>query len=480
MSFNGIITAINNVVWSTPMIILCVGAGLFFTIRLGFPQIRHFGEMWKLLTGKEKSDNGVTPFQAFATTVGGRVGVGSIAGVATAICLGGPGAVFWMWVIALVGMATAFVESALGQAYKTKVNGEYVGGPQYYIERALGKKWYGVLYAVAAFLALGILCPGAQTYSIVSSMNSAFGINVYVMGAIVCVLLALIIFGGVKRIGKTAQIIAPFMSVLFVLMALIIIVVNIRELPSVIVLIFKSAFGAEKMFSGMIGASILWGVKRGIFSNEAGDGTGALVAAAAEGTHPAKQGLIQSLSIFITTIVIGSATAFMILLTGAYNVMDASGNFIVNNLPGVEYGILYTQEAINQSLPGGIGNAFVAISVLLFAFTSLMAFYYMAESNMSYIMPGSKAAKNFTRVVFLAATFYGVVNTGEMIWTCGDLGVGLMFWLNIIAILILSKQAVVILKDYEKQKKLGIDPVFDPAILGIDDKENIWNVNKTA
>lgn len=249
MSFNGIITAINNVVWSTPMIILCVGAGLFFTIRLGFPQIRHFGEMWKLLTGKEKSDNGVTPFQAFATTVGGRVGVGSIAGVATAICLGGPGAVFWMWVIALVGMATAFVESALGQAYKTKVNGEYVGGPQYYIERALGKKWYGVLYAVAAFLALGILCPGAQTYSIVSSMNSAFGINVYVMGAIVCVLLALIIFGGVKRIGKTAQIIAPFMSVLFVLMALIIIVVNIRELPSVIVLIFKSAFGAEKMFS---------------------------------------------------------------------------------------------------------------------------------------------------------------------------------------------------------------------------------------
>ncbi|RRD63219.1 alanine/glycine:cation symporter family protein [Fretibacterium sp. OH1220_COT-178] len=468
------VTAMNNLVWSTPMILLCVGAGIFFTLRMGFLQIRHFPEMWRLLMESDRSESGVTPFQAFATTVGGRVGVGSIGGVATAICLGGPGAIFWMWAIALLGMSTAFVESALGQAYKTKVYGEYVGGPQYYIERALGWKGYGMAYAVVAFLALGVLCPGAQTYSIVTSMQSAFGIDVFVTGGVVCFLLALIIFGGIKRIGKTAEVLAPFMSMAFILMALLVCALNFDRIPSMIALIFKSAFGAEQAFSGIVGSAISWGVKRGIFSNEAGDGTGALVSSAAVGSHPAKQGLIQALSIFITTIVVGTATSFMILVTGAYNVSDGAGGMIVENLPGIEYGILYTQEAINRSL-GGFGNVFVAVSVFLFAFTSLMAFCYMAESNMSYIFPNSKAGRFVTRILFLIFTFFGVVNTGEMIWTWGDLGVGMMVWLNVIAILLLSNQGVKILRDYEDQKRRGLDPVFDPALLGIRNDDGIWN-----
>lgn len=375
-------------------------------------------------------------------------------------------------------MPTAFVESALGQAYKIKLDGEYVGGPQYYIERALAQKWFGKAYAIVAFLALGILCPGAQTYAIVSSVESAIGLNVYVTGAILCLLLALIIWGGVKRIGRVAEFLAPFMSVFFVLVALIVCITKIDQIPAMFALIFKAAFGLEPLFSGITGSAIIWGVKRGIFSNEAGDGTGALISSAAEGTHPAKQGLIQALSIFITTIVVGSATSFMILATGAYNVLGHNEELIVNNLPGVQYGIFYTQEAINRSF-GGFGNNFVAASVFLFAFTSLMAFYYMAESNISYIFRGNRLCKFITKILFLASTYFGVVNTGSMIWTWGDLGVGMMVWLNVIAILLLTNKGMIILKDYENQRRQGLNPRFNPAILGIKDTTGIWPLDKS-
>ncbi|HBD63443.1 MAG TPA: sodium:alanine symporter [Clostridiales bacterium] len=471
-----VVQTLNDAVWSTPLIALCLVAGVYFSFRMKFPQVRLFKEMIRLLLGKEKSEDGVTPFQAFATTVGGRVGVGNIAGVATAIYYGGPGAVFWMWMIAFLGAGSAFVESSLAQAYKTRVAGEYVGGPAYFIEQGIGKKWYAVAFAICTILGPGVLMPGAQTYNIVASVNNAFGINTYLTGVIICVLLALIIFGGVKRIGKTAEFIAPFMSIAYVLVALVIIVINIQKLPGVIALIFTSAFGVNQAFGGIIGTAIAWGVKRGVYSNEAGQGSGAIVSAAAECTHPAKQGLIQAFSVYVDTLLVCSATAFMVLLTGAYNVSDGAGGFIVENVPAVPFGVKYTQVAVDGAF-SGFGAPFIAISVFLFAFTSLMAYYYQAESNMSYMFPGSKNAKLAMRCIFIVSTFSGVVNTGELIWTCGDLGVGLMAWLNIIAILILSNKGIKLLVDYEEQKAKGIDPVFDPDKFSIEDKANVWRKN---
>lgn len=472
------ISTMDSIVWSTPLVVLCLLAGAWFSIRMAFPQFRHLKTMVTLLFSKEKSESGTTPFQAFATTVGGRVGVGNIAGVATALYFGGPGAIFWMWILALVGAASAFVESALAQAYKTKLgSGEYVGGPAYFIERGLGQRWYGIVFACCTILAPGMLMPGAQTYTITSSVQSAFGVNQYVTAVGLCALVALVIFGGVKRIGRVAEVLAPVMSILYILIALVVMALNMGKIPGMMALIFKSAFGGEAMFAGIVGSAIAWGVKRGVYSNEAGQGSGAIVSAAAECSHPAKQGLIQAFSIYIDTIIVCSATAFMLLLTGAYNVVDQAGDFLTQGVPGLEYGILWAQEAVNRALPG-FGGVFIALSVFLFAYTSLLSYYYQAEGNVSYIFKDSVPAKMVLRVVFVCAVFYGVLNTGSMIWTCGDLGVGLMAWLNIIAILLLSKQAIILLKDFEKQKKVGLDPMFDPAILNIDDKGKVWEKYK--
>lgn len=477
IGFEKFIQGLNSIVWSTPLVALCLIAGVYLSIRMKFPQVRLFKNMIKLLFSKEKSESGVTPFQAFATTVGGRVGVGNIAGVATAIFYGGPGALFWMWILAFLGSASAFTESALAQAYKTKVSGEYVGGPAYFIEQGIGKRWYAIAFAICTILAPGILMPSAQTYNIVSSLNNAFGINEYVAGIILCIAIGLVIFGGIKRIGKIAQLIAPLMATGYFIIALIIIVLNITRVPATFALIFSSAFGVNEMFGGIIGAAISWGVKRGVYSSEAGQGSGAIVSAAAETSHPAKQGLVQGFSVYIDTIVVCTATGLMILLTDSYNTITATGDFVIQNVPGVEFGVKYTQMAVDSTF-SNFGSGFVAISILLFAFTSLMAYYYQAEGNMTYIFPGNKMATTILRVLFLVATFYGVLNTGQMIWTFGDLGVGLMAWLNIIAILILSKQAINILRDYEEQKNAGIDPVFDPDKFNIKDEANVWRSYK--
>lgn len=471
--FGKIIEDLNNIVWSTPLVALCLIAGVYLSLRMKFPQVRLFKDMIKFLFSKEKSESGVTPFQAFATTVGGRVGVGNIAGVATAIFYGGPGALFWMWILAFLGSASAFTESTLAQAYKTKISGEYVGGPAYFIEEGIGKKWYAIAFALCTILAPGILMPSAQTYNIASSLNKAFGINEYIIGVLLLIALALVIFGGIKRIGKIAQLLAPLMATGYFVIALIIIILNIKEVPATFALIFSSAFGINEMFGGIIGAAISWGVKRGVYSSEAGQGSGAIVSAAAETSHPAKQGLVQGFSVYIDTIIVCTATGLMILLTGSYNTIAGDGSFVIENVPGIPFGVEYTQTAVD-SVFNNFGSGFVAISILLFAFTSLMSYYYQAESNMNYIFPGNKTAITVLRVLFLIASFYGVFNTGKMIWTFGDLGVGLMAWLNIIAILLLSKKAIEILKDYEEQKKLGIDPVFDPDKFNIKDKANIW------
>ena len=462
-----LITAINDLIWSNALILLCMGAGIYFSVTTKFLQVRYFKEMIRLLFDGKSSEKGVSSFQAFAIAISGRIGTGNIAGVATAIAMGGPGAVFWMWVIAFLGSASAFVEATLGQVYKQVNNGQYRGGPAYYIERGLGIKWYAVLFAVATVLSTALFLPGVQSNSIALSMQNAFDIPVAYTGVGVVLLLAMIIFGGVKRIGKVAEIVVPFMAGAYILMALIIMALNFSQIPAVFSLIIRSAFDLEPAFAGIFGMAVAWGIKRGIYSNEAGQGTAPHAAAAAEVTHPAKQGLVQAFSVYVDTLFVCTATAFMILFTGKYNVANPAGGFLMENIPGAEIGAEYTQLAIATHFPS-LGAGFVAVSLLFFAFTTIMAYYYIAETNLTYLdKKGNKWLLNGLRALMLVATFYGSVKTAEAAWTLGDIGVGLMAWLNVIAILLLRKPALKVFKDYERQKKEGKDPVFKAESVGL-------------
>jgi alanine or glycine:cation symporter, AGCS family len=461
------------ILWSQPMIYFCLGVGLLFSILTRFLQVRHFKEMIKLMMEGKSSKAGVSSFQALAIALSGRVGTGNIAGTATAIGFGGPGAVFWMWMIAFIGASSAFVESALAQVYKVKQEGEYRGGPAYYIEKGIGWKWYGIIFAISALAAMALLMPGIQSNSIAAGLDNAFNVNPSITGIFLVLILGAIIFGGVKRIANVAQYVVPFMAIGYVLVALIIVAYHIPEIPEVLSLIFRSAFSFDSAFGGIVGSAIMWGVKRGIYSNEAGQGTGAHPAAAAEVSHPAKQGLVQAFSVYIDTWLVCTATAFMILFTGMYNVQnEADKSFIVENIPGVEAGTAFTQEAIESVLPG-FGSGFVAVSLFFFAFTTIMAYYYIAETNIAYLMRGrnNKIPMFLLKIVMLGTTYYGAVKTADLAWALGDMGLGIMVWLNLIAILILAKPALRVLKDYEEQKKAGLDPIFDSTKLGIKNAE---------
>ncbi|KAB7672041.1 alanine/glycine:cation symporter family protein [Bacillus sp. B1-b2] len=463
-----IVTFLNGILWSTPVIYIVLIVGLIFTFISRFLQIRLVKEMIVLMFKGKSSDAGVSSFQALSIALSGRVGTGNIAGVATAIAFGGPGAVFWMWFMAFIGASTAFIESTLAQIYKVKHDGQYRGGPAYYIEKGIGSKWFAFLFAGAAIISMAILMPGVQSNSIAVGMENAFNIPTYITGILIVVLLAFIIFGGVKRIANVAQVIVPIMALGYILLSIIIVILNITELPSVLSLIFKSAFNLESTFGGMMGMAIAWGVKRGIYSNEAGQGTGPHAAAAAEVSHPVKQGLVQAFSVYIDTLLVCSATAFMILFTGMYNTESPDGTMIVNNVEGVEAGPGYTQAAIDSIIPG-FGSGFVAIALFLFAFTTIMAYYYIAETNLTYLLRNKNKRIYFDilKLVILVATFYGCTKTASLAWALGDVGLGLMVWLNMIAIIILAKPAIIALKDYETQKKQGLDPVFNPEPLGI-------------
>lgn len=457
------------------MIVFCLGVGLLFTILTKFVQVRLFGDMIKQLFSGKASSAGVSSFQALSISLSGRVGTGNIAGTATAIAMGGPGAVFWMWMIAFIGASSAFVESTLAQVYKSKQEGEYRGGPAYYIEKGIGWRWYGIIFAFAALLAMSLLMPGLQANAIGSGLNNAFGINKQIIAISLVIIIGLIIFGGVKRIASVAQFVVPFMAVAYVLVSFFIIALNITELPAVFGLIFRSAFAVDSAFGGIIGAAIAWGVKRGIFSNEAGQGTGPHAAAAAEVSHPAKQGLVQAFSVYIDTILVCSATAFMILFTGSYNVVDPEneGQFLRNNLgDAVEAGPAYTQAAVESVIPG-FGAGFVGVALLFFAFTTIMAYYYIAETNVAYLMRGrsNKIPMFILKIVLLMATYFGVVRTTQVAWDLGDVGLGIMVWLNLIALLLLAKPALAVLKDYDEQRKQGLDPTFNPEKLGIKNAE---------
>ncbi len=462
------ISTANKIIWSDIFIILCMGTGLYFSLATKFPQIRYLRDMIKQLFNESSNEKGVSPFQAFSIAIAGRVGTGNIAGVAIAIALGGPGAVFWMWIMAFLGSSTALIEAVLGQIYKIEKDGHYRGGPAYYIEKGMGKRWYAVLFAISTMLACTIFLPGVQANSIAESMNNAFGVHPLFVGIVVAILLAIIIIGGVKRIGKFAEVTVTFMAASYILMAIVIIFFNIDQVPSALKLIVSSAFGTDATFGAIIGSAISWGVKRGLYSNEAGQGTAPHAAAAAATSHPVKQGILQAFSVYIDTLFVCTATAFIIIFSGLYNVKDGKGGFIYQQLPNVEEGAKFTQAAISEHFPA-IGDIFVALALLFFAFTTALAYYFIAESNL-YFLQKNKINKFWIwciRITFLFSILYGASTKGGTAWGLGDIGVGIMAWINIIAILILQKKAFVTIKDYDQQKKEGKNPVFNPEKLGI-------------
>ena len=481
MSFEEIVSFVVNLVWSPALIVICLAAGLLFSILTRFVQVRRFKEMIRLLFANDKNKQvGISSFQAFSMAISGRVGTGNIVGVATAIAFGGPGAIFWMWVIAFLGSGSAFVESTLAQIYKVKQGEEFRGGPSYYIEKGLHCKWLAIAFAISTILACGFLLPGLQSNGVAIAFQTSLNIKPAITGIVVAIVLALVIFGGVKRIASVAQIVAPFMAIGYMIIAIIIIFLKIDKIPGVFGLIFESAFALHPVYGAIIGQTIMWGVKRGIFSNEAGQGTCPIIAAAAKVSHPVKQGLVQAFSVYIDTLLVCTATALMILSTGMYNVFNGTGTTLVENAPalGNQY-VGYTQAAINSVFPH-FGNTFISISLLFFVFTTLMAYYYYAETSVSYLFKNKKSGSLsiwMLRLLIVIAVFYGSIKQANLAWQLGDIGVGLMAWINIAAIFLLFPKAIRALKDYEFQKGKGIEPVFDPQKLNIQEAE-YWEEEK--
>ncbi|WP_283131212.1 alanine/glycine:cation symporter family protein [Enterovibrio norvegicus] len=449
--FVSFIDAGNGLLWGSVLIYLLIGSGLYFTVRTGFLQFRSFGHMISLIKGSRSgADGGISSFQAFSTSLAARVGTGNMAGVAVAIYLGGPGAVFWMWITALVGMSTSFAESTLAQAYKVNHDDNtFRGGPAYYMEKGLGQRWMGILFAICLIIAFGLAFNGVQSNSIAAAMNTAFGTDNTWVGILLAVAVAPIIFGGMRSVSRVAELIVPFMAIGYLIVALYVIAINITVLPDIFATIIKSALGFEQAAGGALGAAMMQGIKRGLFSNEAGMGSAPNAAATAttRPNHPVAQGYVQMLGVFIDTIVICTATASIILLSG---MLDTTSDLT---------GIALTQAALVTEV-GDWGAQFIAIAILLFAFTSLIANYSYGESNIEYIFK-SKLAINIYRVAVLAMVVVGAVIDLPTVWALADLSMGMMAIVNLVAVLALSGVVIALLKDYEAQRKEGKTPTFD-------------------
>ncbi|MGO2225600.1 MAG: alanine/glycine:cation symporter family protein [Psychrobacter celer] len=454
---------IANNPWYGLLMFVLIGAGLYFTVVTRFIQFRHFGHMWKLLrvSNQGRKNGGISSFEALMTSLAARVGTGNLAGVAIAIYLGGPGAVFWMWMTALVGMSTSFIESTLAQAYKVPHNDNvYRGGPAYYIEKGLGKRWLAIFFSLCLLVAFGLAFNGVQSNTIAQATNEAFGVPTWMTGLVLVALVAPVVFGGLRSVARIAGKIVPIMAILYILLALFIIITNLSQFPAAIALIVKSAFGFEQAAGGVIGYGIaqamINGIKRGLFSNEAGMGSAPNAAATAKShpDHPAVQGFMQMLGVFMDTLVICTATASIIILSG---VVD----------PNVEQeGIQLTQLALSQYV-GDLGIIFVAIAIFFFSFTSIIANYSYGESNLEFIS-GAKNAKVMImifRFMVLGMVFIGAIASLPAIWNFADLSMGMMALVNLVAIFLLSPVALRILRDYERQikeGKSGTQIKFDP------------------
>lgn len=455
-----IVGLINDIVWSPALVVLLVGAGLYFTIRTRCVQLRKIGLMARLLFSRQKdaASKSFSPFQAFCVALSGRVGTGNIVGVATAIALGGPGAVFWMWITAFLGASTAFTESTLAQIFKFKHRNALWGGPASYIEHGLGLKWLGILFAVLTVLGYGMLLIMVQSNGVSVAFENSMSVSPLVTGLILAFILALVVFGGIRRIAHTATAVTPFMAITYILMALIIIGMNYEKVPAVFAMIVTDAFAINPLVGGIIGSTISMGVKRGLFSNEAGQGGGAIVSASATNDMPAKQGLVQAFSVYVDTLLICTSTALMILCTGAFNVFDANTHKMLYcgaEELGNNY-VAYTQTAID-SVFNGFGALFVTIALLFFVFTTIMAYYFYSESSIIYILRSMKngnsrmetiAVRGY-QFVSLILVVVGACTASDTAWTLGDIGVGLTAWINIIVLIFLFPKAKKALDELE-------------------------------
>lgn len=447
-----ILNTVNDILWTYILIAVLLAAAVWFTIRTRGVQFRMFMEMLRLLCSSGKRENAdgadrrhsVSSFQAFAVSIASRVGTGNLAGVATAIAVGGPGSVFWMWVIALLGASSAFVESTLAQLFKTKASDSFRGGPAYYIQKGMGKRWFAIVFAILISLTFGLAFNSVQANTITAALDKSFGLPVYPVGVVLAVMTAVVIWGGIHRISRFSEIVVPVMAGLYILLAIVILVMSAGKIPYVLQAIVTDAFSGDSVVGGGLGMTIMMGVKRGLFSNEAGEGSAPNVAATAAVSHPVKQGLIQTFAVFTDTLLICTCTAIIILCSGVYT----SG----------ESGIRLTQLSLESEI-GAADSAFVSVAVFFFAFTSIVSNYYYGETNLRFIKD-SDTAVNVYKFAVSAMVFTGAVTSLDLAWGLADIFMGLMTLVNLTALAFLWKYAVILLKDYEQQKRLGRNPVY--------------------
>lgn len=464
-TLNQNILAVSDVIWTYLLVALLIGCGLFFTWKTKFVQFRMIREMIRLLTDSAVTKQGekhISSFQAFAVSVATRVGTGNLAGVATAITIGGPGSVFWMWVIALIGSASAFVESTLAQLFKQKHKDSYIGGPAYYIQRGLHQRWLAITFAVLITLQFGLSNNSIQANTICGAMQEAFGWSPLWVGAVLAALGLFIVFGGIQRIAMVCGVLVPIMAIGYLVLAIIVVMMNIELVPHVFKVIVLDAFGIEQIAGGGIGTTIMYGVKRGLFSNEAGEGSAPNVAATATVTHPVKQGLIQALGVFTDTLLVCSCTAFIILISGLYEVPELNG-------------IALTQSAL-QSEVGSAGPVFIAIAILLFAFSSIIGNYYYGEANIRFITPNTKVMTAYRICSAGVMVMFGAMASFELVWNIVDFFMAFLTACNLIAIMLLGRYAFRLLDDYRQQKRQGIkEPVFHRSkIPELEDLLDCW------
>ena len=470
---NDLITQVNDAIWGYVLIGALVLCGLWFTWKTKGVQFRMVGEMIRLLTDsatsgtsqfdeKNGSHKHISSFQAFAVSVATRVGTGNLAGVATAIAVGGPGAVFWMWVIALIGAATAFVESTLGQLFKKRNKDHFIGGPAYYIEKGLHQKWMAYIFAILLTITFGLSYNSIQSNTICGAMHEAFGWNPLAVGVVIAALALLIVFGGIHRIANVSAVLVPLMAIGYFLLVVVVIIMNIHLIPHVLKAIITDAFGMRQGAGGMLGATIMIGVKRGLFSNEAGEGSAPNVAATATVTHPVKQGLIQALGVFTDTLLVCSCTAFVILLSGLYDTTALNG-------------IALTQASLGSEI-GAAGPTFIAIAILLFAFSSIIGNYYYGEANIRFMTSNSTVITIYRICSGGVMVIFGAMVSLDMVWNLGDFCMALLTACNLIAIVALGKYVFRLLDDYRTQKRNGIkEPIFHRSLLPeIEDELECW------
>lgn len=473
--FEEFLSGVSDAIWA-PMAYVVLGLGVLYSVATKGVQFRRIPDMLRQLKDSEGGEGGLSSFQALVLALASRVGVGSIAGVATAVSAGGPGALVWMAVTGLVGCTVGYAEATLSQAFKRQVQdedrrkaNEDIGGMPYYIKYGLKMPKVGAVVAVLGVIGYGFVFPGLQVNTIAASAEHAFNLPVWVPAILVTVLIGLVILGGTTRVVKVTQGLVPVLAIGYLLLALAVIFINIGSVPAAVVLIFQSAVGVHPVLGGIAGAAVAWGVRRAVFASSNGLGEATFAAAAARTSHPGKQGLVQTFSIYIDVLLICMATGLMMVVSGKYNVSDGAGNYLVNNIPGVPVGANWVQEAIDTLLPGW-GAGFVAVAVLLFGFTCLLAYFYVANSNLLYLLDGKKGKgwKSTLKVGTMAIVFVGSVVNAKLIWAAGDIGLGLIAWVNLICLALLFPLVRKIYLDYERQRKLGLDPTFDPKALGIE------------